>query len=688
MGDYTPDRDYSTTPLIDADNLNPGEGSNAAKAVDAELLGVDFVDHQKYTKAFTSCLVDSLVTAAGEATLTTPTNVIDLEHRVQIVNLVDGRVWEGLANADDTIKIQNAPGAGKCHLISGVNVADYTTYGTATDFYICTVGSTNYRRLVGADGIAKGVAPGAFNSDDLLRSPTNLHSVDDTLTDLENNFAVGHDDAGEHLGGFLKNIHFDPNDALIGEGFKNVVDNSSFEFWDDGEYDIPPSGWSFTGAAGTVLSKETAAANVYQGDASCKIVSVANGDMLHRSIASASFYANKKLSGYVYIKGTAGRKFNAYLWGNVSGNPGVIDQHTLTGGWDRFTISRTMGADTDIQIRIVRDDVNNSTFYIDAVNIQEGRIVKAWSPSDVDAIEIADDREPYNFLLNPNFDIWQETNETPMGWESYAGGAMTIARNTTTYFGKYGLTLTPTNNGEGITQKPGDIDLLLDYFKGKTVTFSAWILQSAAINTVYRIQLEDNAGTSENDFDINSYGIWTRISVTRTVDAAATRLNCNIFRNDIAAGTAVYISNGCLNIGSRPLDAIGPRPSVWTARDLIFWRDGSCPTGTILAQKEDIVETLYPIYLAVRAGTASATKAFDFKLFRGVGAAAGVDTGFAVQLAIAGVQAHEKQSTLDSVNTDILAPKDYVYIQAVEVPGVPGDPADVRVTLKCMTLSL
>jgi len=214
-----------------------------------------------------------------------------------------------------------------------------------------------------------------------------------------------------------------------------------------------------------------------------------------------------------------------------------------------------------------------------------------------------------------------------------------------------------------------------------------WILQSAAASTVYRMQLDDGVATTENDFDITNYGDWTRLRVTRTLDAAATKIDCNTFRNDLVNGTAVLISGTCLNIGSRPLDVIGPTPSVWAPRDYTFWCDGTCTTGTILNQRQEMMEPVYPLYLSVFANTGPGMPApdtcnFDFKLYNNA-----VDTGFLVNLANKQNAGHEKQSTLAAAAADILDRGDHIHIQALENL-IGSDPSDVRAVLRAYTLSL
>ncbi|HUT98429.1 MAG TPA: hypothetical protein VM054_05055 [bacterium] len=675
-------RDLVTYPNLEAKNLTPGEGDNAAKRVDGlyfdannkdannalavrQGFGVDFVDN------------GSIV---GECRVTTPAGLFDAEHKVTIG---DGtRVWKTAMTADDDLRFDDTD------IVNGAaGPGDYSTAAFIDSLVVWSTGSDTVSIMVdNTEIVLVRTEPNALTADDIARSPANAEVVDTSLTNIETAFDVEHDGAtGVHDDGFLDNIMVNADECFINEGFKNLVDNSSFEFWDAGIYDIPPTGWTFTGGATSVISQE--ATIVHQGAYSCKIHSLQNGDMLSRSIVTPGFYANKTLAGYVYLQGAVGRIVDIYLWGTASGVPGTIVTWVLTGGWDRVPFYRVMGADADIQLRIVRNDGTDFDFYVDTCMIAEGRLKKAWAASESDLLVLPNDSAPYNWLLNPNFDIWQETAEVPMAWEPFTGVPPTVARNATAYFGSYSLSLTCAVNGLGISQRIGGIAPVLAYLAGKTVTYSVWVLRAAAASTIYRMQIDDGVGTTENDTDVISYGAWTCISVTRLLDAAPTKIDCNFFRNDAAHGTGVLISNACLNIGSRPLDVIGPTPNVWAPRDYLFWCDGTCATGAILNQRQEMMEVVYPLYLSVFANLGPGMPApdtcnFDFKLYNNA-----ADTGFLVNLANKTNAGHEKQVTLAAADADILGRGDHIHIQALENL-IGADPSDIRVVLRAYTLSL
>ena len=674
--DYTPPRDYTPHPLTAVLRLIPLEGDIPAKRIDPEYMGENYVSIQESNQAFRGCggagRLTVLASGALFMTVIVAANWLDAEMRIQVNDGAGGHAWEVQADADDQFTI-NAAGR-----IYGGVVPNYAALVVA-DLYWETIGSTNHRRMVGAAGIALGNAPGGFTGDDLPRSAAAPGvNVDAALTVVEARFGVEHDADGGHTDDFLQNDYIDPEEAFVNEGFVNLLNNSSFEHWNNGIIDIAPDEWEAILNAASVISRDSV--EHFRGDYSCEIDSRATGDYIRQTLASSSEYANLTLSGSVAIKGDAGRVFSIYLWGDVSG-VGTVTMATLTGGvWDTFYFTNDMGNDTVIQLRIVRDDLTDSVYFTDAADVKVGRLIKDSSLSPFDSVILTDDREPYNFLLNPNFDHWQETNETPMAWEPYAAGVITIARVGFPEFGAWRLDLTPGANGEGISQRIGDMGQIRLYLQGKTITYSAYVVGAAA--TTYRIQIDDGVGTSENDFDIGGYLTLTRISVTHTVDMAATGIDCNIFRNDAVNGNLISISNACLNVGSRPLDVIGPTPSVWTARDYVFDQSGSVVSGTILGPiQQEIMETVFPTYMSVKVVTAGAIALTAFELQIN-----GVASGFVLTLAIAGTDAHEKQATLAAVNTDNLAADDYIDIMPTQLGG--ALPQDVRVVLRGYTLTL
>ena len=696
MGEFDAPRNFTRNVFDDGTyRLDSGEVSNPAKEVKPRYFRENQIDNQEYNRR-TNCTPDSVVDVAGQITLNLPTGVIDAEHKVHVTGYHGGTEyqWTGYANADDVVIIQNAAAAGKCHLTRDMaDIANYAAIGfVAGDFEVWGRGSENHIPKVGVDGIATGRALGSFNANDLLRDNTpGASDVDTDLTVVENSIEVEHSLAtGKHDNQFLveEYIH---HECFINEGYDERVKNGDMELWFAAKegvfatYDPHPYFWEFSGNAASELEHDTV--NTYLGNPySCKIISAGDGDMFSQSFEEATSLANGYVSGYVVLKGVIGRVFNIYLWGDVSGHPGVFTTYTATGGWDIFTYSRNMGADTQIRIIIKRDDVNDSTYYIGQVTCYKGRLQKGHGEAQSDTIIRVMEDSPKQWLINNNWDIWQETDEAPMGWEDLSGGGTTVfARDTSTVFGPYSCKITPTLIGDGIVQKIGDLDLALKQFKGKTVWAYAWLKQDVGASTSWKFELDDGVNQPFVRFDIAGASLadFTLMAVPLQVNAAAAKLDWKIYQDDGALDMTPLIVSSCgLVVGDRPI-FWKPRNSVWEARDYVFWCNGSCATASVLSHRQEIMETIYPIYLSAYAATAPGLKDMSFKLYTNF-----ADRAFSVNIALGVNDGHEKQATLDAVNTDIINPDDYIHIQSLE--SVPGgtNPMDIRVVLRAYTLSI
>src|SRR3990167_2264063 len=66
-------------------------------------------------------------------------------------------------------------------------------------------------------------------------------------------------------------------------------------------------------------------------------------------------------------------------------------------------------------------------------------------------------------------------------------------------------------------------------WRGRSFTVVGWIYNDTNTPNSSRIRIDDGVGTSDSNL-IDAAGAWTKVSVTRTLDAAATRLRVTMFR--------------------------------------------------------------------------------------------------------------------------------------------------------------
>lgn len=700
MGEFDIPRNFARHPFDDATyRLDSGEGSDPVKEVKPRYFRENQIDNQEYNRR-TNCTPDSIVAVAGQITLNLPTGVIDAEYAVD-VTAYHGAVeyqWTGFANADDVVIIQNAAAAGRCHLTRDTaDIANYAAVGfVAGDFEVWAKGSENHNPKVGVVDIATGRAPGSFNANDLPRDNTpGASDVDTDLTTLETAFELEHAlPGGGHDANFLENPMIDPDECFIGEQNVNLINNAGFEHWNAGTKDIDPDEWGSTVNALTLIERETAGAgNVHRGAYSIKIDSKQNGDEIYQILAESVSMGDSRLSGYVYIKGTALREFNIYLWGNVSGGA-IGTPRVLTGAWDRFFVTTTFAGDTEIRLRIVRADALDNVFYLDTVMINEGRLKNAWVPSVFEAAVLADDRINLNWLLNPNFDSWVDPiNADQMAdfWEMRIADNRVRADTASSYFGKYSCIFKQNiAPNEGVIQRIGDITQVLAALTGKTITFSAWFKKKDAPGQVdYIIEIDDGVGTSTTAFNTNYYTDWTRISVTHTVDAAATEITVKVYKSAAVVNDEMYMDSACLNIGSRPMESAGSNlPSIWIPLTYAFHGAGSISDATFLTMNSAVDNLFYPAKLSIYTllgPTHIANGTADFHLWKESFGTASADTGFYVRLDAelapdADGQGAYAVETIADMEADMCEDFQYLRIKS-NYANVTVNPADVCVRL-------
>ena len=126
---------------------------------------------------------------------------------------------------------------------------------------------------------------------------------------------------------------------------------------------------------------------------------------------------------------------------------------------------------------------------------------------------------PENQLQWGDFEDWAEngTSEAPTPWTLSGSGASVAQEATTVKKGVYSAKL---------TRSGADCMILYDLptylnFQGHKMTFGCWVLCSTA--SIARIAINDGVGNTQSSLHTGD-GTWQRLTVTRDIDPAATKI--------------------------------------------------------------------------------------------------------------------------------------------------------------------
>ena len=135
-----------------------------------------------------------------------------------------------------------------------------------------------------------------------------------------------------------------------------------------------------------------------------------------------------------------------------------------------------------------------------------------------------------NLLQNGDFENWGAGASTSPDWWIAVGGA--IARDSgTVKQGTYSCKFT-SSAGDYVRQYVHTTKGI-DYWKGRSVTFSGWVYATAGSRA--SLQIADGVGSTNSSFHTGD-STWQRLSVTRIIDSSAT--NIQLLFN-IAAGSSL-----------------------------------------------------------------------------------------------------------------------------------------------------
>ncbi|MCX7022003.1 MAG: hypothetical protein NTW26_06995 [bacterium] len=685
-------RDFVTYPDLEAKNLTPEEGDNAAKRIDGvyfddnnedtnnalairQGFGVDFVDHGS---------------SAPECRVTTPAGLFDAEHEVTIG---DGtRLWKTAMFADDDLRFDEGD------IVNGVaGPADYSSAGFIDSLLVWSTGSVTLTMMVdNTEMILTYDAPNALTADDIARSPTESEKVDTSLTNLETAFDVEHDGTtGAHDDGFLEPGMVNQNTCFLAEAWQNIIRFGRFDNWPAG-IKSPPEGWALYGAP-TTVQQESGAGNVRIGTYSVKITTGGASRGIKYAVPNFADYSGKAITASCWVKQSSAGTVAVTIDDGVGTTTGL--SVVLSGTFQQAFCRHTM-ANAATKLEIIIASVGTSpAFYVDEFGAFQGDNLKAHSSHALEIVA-ADDVIPVNLMLNGGFGHWWDTTALsghPDYWEPYTGTVVAQYYTTTPYFGNNCLRLDNTTGiGAGVCQRIGAISSVLSFLKGKTVCFSAFIKEyTPGTAKNFKIQVDDGVGSTPVTFDQDDYPSWTRVWVVHMMSAAATELTVSIQGSQVAAA-GLLVDACCLNIGSRPMKWAGNMPSVWSPVRYAFYHSGAVADGVKLDEAWPVPERFYPMRLdaywltgPTRVLPAGNT---DLILYTGDRGAAPGTTGFYVRVAAeaapdadgVGATATQIPSTAEA---DVVAELKYIRIHTTNVT-TSANPATPSVLLTGYTLTL
>ncbi|MBI4353869.1 MAG: Ig-like domain-containing protein [Candidatus Omnitrophica bacterium] len=203
-----------------------------------------------------------------------------------------------------------------------------------------------------------------------------------------------------------------------------------------------------------------------------------------------------------------------------------------------FRDTQPLGLVTTSPYEFVWSYVPIGTYALHAEAVDSHRVTGTSPPVTVEVIERTD------FLQNGSFETWRPGTNLPDAWLTSTGG---VSRTTTDVrVGQAAVVLSANeSHGAGEVLDQHLFQYLFDIadtqhadWRGKTVTFSAWVKTT----TPNRVRVWINDG-SQNPWSSSpahtGSGAWERLAVTRTLSHEATRLWVTVY---IQAGAAYVVT--------------------------------------------------------------------------------------------------------------------------------------------------
>lgn len=122
----------------------------------------------------------------------------------------------------------------------------------------------------------------------------------------------------------------------------------------------------------------------------------------------------------------------------------------------------------------------------------------------------------FSYIVNGSF----EYGNPPLNW-TLSGAGASVSQSAGGYFGGYCAALTRAGADTRLAQPLPPYPSTPTFFRGKQVTFGCWVKTSTASQA--KLLIIDGVGNSQSSFHTGG-GDWEWLTVTRTIDAAATEV--------------------------------------------------------------------------------------------------------------------------------------------------------------------
>lgn len=292
--------------------------------------------------------------------------------------------------------------------------------------------------------------------------------------------------------------------------------------------------------SGATLSSNTTASNVFQGSRSLQVTTTAASASQGCETTATAVSASKAISLSAVVKATAGTALTAIARDYTNGVNSTAYSWVATGGFDFVPVSITTGAlaVTDLRLTIRTNSAVATTFYVDALQIEENPFATSWVDGTRNA-DVCGIVSPHNEILYSNaLDQW-----AAIGAKS--AGASVAANNATAQDG----TLTAD------TLTLGASDYIQQFVTppsvgGTTRTFAV-VLKAGTLSGSVKIRINDQSGvligsavTCALTSSFQTY------FVTVTPSASTTQLKLTIIQ-DVGTGTIIFDSARLVQ-GSHP----------------------------------------------------------------------------------------------------------------------------------------
>ena len=182
-------------------------------------------------------------------------------------------------------------------------------------------------------------------------------------------------------------------------------------------------------------------------------------------------------------------------------------------------------------------------------------VINAEAASDIgsDALNLIDDASfGRNYVRNGSFESWSGgTAAVPDGWTLTGAGA-TVARNTTNvqHDAASVNVVAALNTATDLAQSITVSSTLNTFFQGAAVTFSCKVKAGAASRVFLKI--DDGVGTTSSS-NHSGGGTFETLSVTRTLNGSATKVECSLEISSGASITATF-DGAMLVLGSAAVE--------------------------------------------------------------------------------------------------------------------------------------